>query len=56
MVDGVDRARARYYKIYGGGDYESYKSKHILIDSSIMDINDTVAVLKEMAERRFGLK
>lgn len=55
MISEVDQARSFYHKFYTGEDFDSIKNRSICIDSSLLPINETVRVLKEIVVSHFGL-
>lgn len=55
MIKEVDEARNVYHKYYTGEDEDSIKYRNICIDSSIMNIDDTVRYLKDIILTHYGL-
>lgn len=53
MIIGVDKARKAYHKYYTDGDFEGLDNRHLLIDSSLLNIEDTVEVLKNVVQKKF---
>lgn len=55
MINEVDKARAAYHKFYTGEDFDTIKNRSICIDSSLLPLDDTVSILKEIAVKKFHL-
>ncbi len=51
VINKTDRRRASYYNFYTGGKWGKYDNYHLAIDSSILGIEGTAAVIAEMARR-----
>lgn len=54
-LDRVDEARERYYKQHAFEHFTSIKYRNIMIDTSIMDENDLVDTVCDIATRKFKL-
>ncbi|WOC33154.1 MULTISPECIES: cytidylate kinase-like family protein [Caproicibacterium] len=55
MIAQVDKARESYHKHYSGHSMADKDTKHIMIDSSFLGIEETCDVLTELIRRRFHL-
>lgn len=55
MINEVDKARASYHKFYTGEDFDTIKNRSICIDSSLLPIDETVRILKEIVVSKFDL-
>jgi len=55
IVDRVDKDRHAYYKHYTKSNRGERSNKQILIDSSVLGVDGTVAILKEIAVKKFKL-
>lgn len=56
MIMDVDRARESYYKHYCGYSMSDKNYKHVMLDSSLLDVDGTCDVLVEIIKKRFNLK
>lgn len=52
MIAQVDRSRARYHQMYGGGDL--FANCHLMVNSSEFGIEGTARLLAGIARERFG--
>lgn len=52
MIAQVDRSRARYHQMYGGGDL--FVNCHLMVNSSEFGIEGTARLLAGIARARFG--
>lgn len=55
-IKGVDRARNDFYKHYGGADYDQFKYRHLMLDSSAFGDELCVETICEIAKRKFGIE
>ncbi len=53
MVDEVDRSREEYYKHYTGCAYNTTFFRQLLIDSSLLGIQETAQLIADIAKQRF---
>ena len=53
MIRNIDRQRHNYYKYVTGRNRGDRTGKHLLIDTSLLSTEDTVAVLYEIVIRKF---
>ena len=51
-----DKTRRSYYQFYTDRKWGGLDGKHLVIDSSVLGIDGTVALLKSMAEMKFDTK
>lgn len=56
MIERVDKAREAYHKYYTTTSSKGLENRNLLIDSSMLPLEGTVAVLKDIAVRKFGLE
>lgn len=54
MIDSVDKARQLYYKYHTNQELHSIEGKHLMIDSSLLGVDGTVHLIKEIVEKKFG--
>lgn len=55
MIAEVDKARSAYHKYYTGEEFESIKNRSVCIDSSLLPLDDTVRILKDITKTHFNL-
>lgn len=55
MIAEVDKARETYHKHYCGFSMADKDHKHVMIDSSLLGVNDTCDILVSIIKKRFGL-
>jgi len=55
-IEKMDKKRANYYNFYSNKVWGASESYHLCINSSVLGIDDTVSVIRQFAEKRFGLK
>lgn len=52
LINKTDRRRATYYGFYTGGKWGKYDNYHLAIDSRVLGIEGTAALIAEAAEKR----
>lgn len=52
LINKTDRRRATYYGFYTGGKWGKYDNYHLAIDSSILGIEGTAALIAEAVKKR----
>jgi hypothetical protein len=52
MVRKADKSRAAYYKYYTDKEWGMSSSYHFSIDASLLGVDDTVALMKGIVERK----
>ncbi len=55
LIERTDRGRSNYYNYFTGKDWGAAGSYHLCINSSLLGIDETVRLICNVAERRFGL-
>lgn len=55
-MEKVDKARSLFYEEHTGEKFESVKYRNLLVDSSAMDIDNTVELICNAARLKFNLK
>ena len=53
MIAGVDKARNAYHRKYAGYLPSDTSHKHLLLDSSLLGVDETAEVLAEVVRKRF---
>ncbi len=53
MIVSVDRARTAYHKRYAGYLPDDPRHKHLMIDSSLLGVDDTAELIAEIAQKKF---
>lgn len=54
-IQRMDKVRRKYYQYYADYEWGGKEGRDILIDSSLLGIDGTVTILKELAERHFSV-
>lgn len=55
MIAAVDKARNAYHKHYTGHNQEDLDCNHVMIDSSLLGVDQTAELLAEIVRKKFGL-
>ncbi len=55
MIRAVDRARNTYHKRHTRFELHDMACNHVMIDSSLLGVDDTADIMAEIAKKRFGL-
>lgn len=53
MIAKVDKSRANYHRVYGGGDV--FTNCHLMLNSAEFGIDGTAALLERIVKERFGV-
>ena len=56
MIADVDKAREAYHRHYCGYSMSDKDFKHVMLDSSLLGVEETCDVLVEIIRKRFNLK
>ena len=52
LINKTDRRRASYYGFYTGGKWGKYDNYHLAVDSSLLGIEGTAALIADAAKKR----
>lgn len=55
IVDEIDRARSLYYKHYTKQEFNTTCFRDLLIDSSVLGMEETAKFIADFAKKRFGI-
>lgn len=55
MIERTDKGRSSYYNYFSGKTWGAAESYHLCINSSLLGIDETVRLISNVAELRFGL-
>lgn len=56
LIERTDKGRSAYYHYFSGKAWGAAESYHMCINSSLLGIDETVRLICNIAESRFGLK
>jgi shikimate kinase len=56
ILEKMEKKRAVYYNYFSNKIWGAAESYHLCVNSSILGIDETVAIIRQFAEKRFGLK
>ncbi len=55
MIERTDKGRSGYYHYFSGKTWGAAESYHLCINSSLLGLDETVRLIGQVAESRFGL-
>jgi len=54
-IEKADKKRAGYYNYFSNKAWGAADTYHLCVNSSVLGIDDTVALIRQFAEKRFGI-
>ena len=55
LIEKTDKQRSSYYNYFSDKSWSAAESYHLCINTSVLGIDETVSLIRQFAEKRFGL-